>query len=515
MGCTASGSIKIDGTNQGSINNKYDDFSHNISNKKPTVSLEDDEDIEEHVTGISSKKYSRKESDETIQITRSLSNIQLLTNQLKDMKDKKKTIVIDDNQSESASTAKESPISESSDSSWQPSPMEHTSQKSMSQKSSGSSKKNPNSRTRRFTSNGDTMSRQTDSDSVKSITLPKTEINLLKMTQILTNDELRNGFASFMLEEIEAEDFTFLQGVNVMLNTCPEEMLAKSKQLLQSYFLQDSHLARNFELSSKKLSIRDEESRMLEIFRSLDKVQIDVIAILAMRSFPRFLKSELCKNLIQTSAKNVTVSSQKNRKKSIRKSYKNMNTPLVDTGMSIAEKVTAAFAAGVLDPLLISQSWLSPVLLGCDNLPVPLALVEIGLDEELQQINTFAVVYTNAMFETCTGFNRSDMVGTDFRTCGLTGNMNKNDQSTEARSLYNSMEKALVSKVTFNCYRKDGSTFQNIICTKPIYDQFKIYRYSLCAMFDADSINASFSQLQLTDQMIRIFPETIIWSVPE
>lgn len=511
MGCTASVDVEINGTYHHDSMNKHSLDGLSKSSKKPTVSLEDDEEIEEYVTG-SSKKHD-KENDEGIQISRSLSNIQLLANQLKEAQSKKKkTVVIDDNQSES--TAKESPMSDSIES-WQASPMESMSQKSMSQKSTGSSKRNPNSRTRRFSGNGDSMSRRTDSESVKSVNLPKTEINLQKMTQILTNDELRYGFATFMVEEIDAEDFTFLQGVNVMLNTCPDEMLAKSKQLLQSFFLQDSQLARNVEVSAKKLSTRDEESRMLEIFRSLDKVQIDVIAILAMRSFPRFLKSELCKNLIQSSTKNLSVESQKSRKKNIRKSYKNVNTPLLDTGMSIAEKVGAAFTAGVLDPLLISQSWLSPVLLGCDNLPVPLALVELGLDEDMIQINTFSIVYTNAMFETCTGFSRLDMVGTDFRTCGLIGDPEKEKPSTEARSLFNAMQKASVAKVTFNCYRKDGSSFQNIICTKPVYDQFKIYRYSLCAMFDADGANSSFSQLQLMDQMIRIFPETIIWSVPE
>lgn len=219
-----------------------------------------------------------------------------------------------------------------------------------------------------------------------------------------------------------------------------------------------------------------------ELMRYLTTAQNEVMKIMAMGSFPRFLKS---KGYLEYHC-----------------SKRSASTHEEDTDRILRaaeESPSASTVSAELSRLLSSGSWLPSLIAAAEFLPVCITVADASSERR-----GFPLIYTNAYFEKITGYACTDIVG---RNCKFLQADKAELDSIERIST--ALRDAQPVRVAITNVRKDGTPFLNLLALKPIFDQAGVYRYVVGMQFDATQSDATPAKLKIVDELLKVLPDTI------
>lgn len=219
----------------------------------------------------------------------------------------------------------------------------------------------------------------------------------------------------------------------------------------------------------------------LDLIIGFKLAQAEIVKIMALGAFPRFLMST-----------NFGV-------------YRSESIKIATASLASRQYARVSMDTE-LEKLLVSTSWLKGLLTSVENLPVCVSLASAN-----KQMKGFPLIYVNAAFETCTGYNRSEIIG---QNCRFLQVGKEEGHLAEAESI-NQMTEGLrdgkLVKVTITNFRKDGTPFRNLLAMKPILDSDGEYAFVLGIQFDVGQKDASPEKIRLIDALFSVIPNTIMY----
>ena len=153
-----------------------------------------------------------------------------------------------------------------------------------------------------------------------------------------------------------------------------------------------------------------------------------------------------------------------------------------------------------IDRLLATGAWLDSFFAAVEELPICVSLSTANINRR-----GFPLIYVNKAFESTTGYSRSEIVGQNCRFLQSGGFCEQDmiDKMTHA------LATASPIKVAITNYRKDGSTFTNLLAMKPIFDTKGTYRFVIGVQFDVTAEDADISKINMIDDMLTILPNVV------
>jgi PAS domain S-box-containing protein len=169
------------------------------------------------------------------------------------------------------------------------------------------------------------------------------------------------------------------------------------------------------------------------------------------------------------------------------------------------------------DRIIRSESWLSTLLMAAESLPVPFSMASAGKFG-------FPIIYTNPRFEALTGYSKREIIGQNckfLQQCSMQGRseaevavMNASAKNNERKLIQLREVLALGKAATIQLvnYRKDGTMFQNYVLLKPIFDQYRRYRYVIGLQFELKGDDSAYnSEQKLSNRnLFNLLPDQLI-----
>jgi PAS domain S-box-containing protein len=125
----------------------------------------------------------------------------------------------------------------------------------------------------------------------------------------------------------------------------------------------------------------------------------------------------------------------------------------------------------------------------------------------------FPLIYVNASFEKTTGYPREEIIGQNcrFLQIGKTADQKAEEESIALMTV--ALRDGKQIKVAITNFKKDGTSFRNLLAMKPIFDQRGNYAFVLGIQFDIGDATASPKKMKIIDDLFRVLPDTV--SAPE
>ena len=225
------------------------------------------------------------------------------------------------------------------------------------------------------------------------------------------------------------------------------------------YVLSTVYQSKHLVYSSKSIVTKSLDSFSLIYFTQMLDVLVEAqdqaIQIMADSAFPRFLLSEGFQNwrdFEKCSAK-VLIESQA---ESAGMGGDGIKSPVI---LKMSKE---------LDNVLMRTSWLAGLLSSVESLPVCISLAAAS-----KTMKGFPLIYVNAAFENCTGYDRDDVIG---KNCNFLQRGKETGHVSEPQSiarLSKALRNASPVKVAITNFKKDGTPFRNLLAMKPILDQVR------------------------------------------
>jgi PAS domain S-box-containing protein len=137
-----------------------------------------------------------------------------------------------------------------------------------------------------------------------------------------------------------------------------------------------------------------------------------------------------------------------------------------------------------LDKVLVSSNWLREMLAAVENIPICITVAAASM-----AMPGFPLLYVNSAFESTTGYTRHEIIGQNCRFLQL-GKLDGEVAEQESISrLSHSLSEAKPVRVAITNYRKDGTSFSNLLAMKPIMDEVSSVPF-LCLRCPAMSCHA-------------------------
>lgn len=180
------------------------------------------------------------------------------------------------------------------------------------------------------------------------------------------------------------------------------------------------------------------------------------MAIVAMGAIPRYLSSHYYKDWSLAHLKVVRDSSKLSEFEGQTEEIAAEHTPKF--GMKEASRE--------LDRVLMSSIWLREMLVAIENLPLCVSVASAS-----NKMRGFPLIYVNTAFETTTGYRRDEIIGQNCRFLQSHGLEVPIGQDENISKISHSLKEAQPIKIALTNYRKDGSSFHNLLAMKPIMDE--------------------------------------------
>lgn len=119
-----------------------------------------------------------------------------------------------------------------------------------------------------------------------------------------------------------------------------------------------------------------------------------------------------------------------------------------------------------LDRIFISSNWLREMLAAVEHIPICITVAAAS-----RAMPGFPLLYVNSAFESTTGYTRQEIIGQNCRFLQL-GKLDGEvaEQESISRLSY-ALSEAKPVRVAITNYRKDGTSFSNLLAMKPIMDE--------------------------------------------
>ena len=156
-------------------------------------------------------------------------------------------------------------------------------------------------------------------------------------------------------------------------------------------------------------------------------------------------------------------------------------------------------------------SWLNEVIIMTENIPI---CVSISSHEKTENVN-YPLVYVNKAFEETTGYPRDEIVG---KNCKFLQKKyhesnndieNNNNEINAISQMTTSLSKGENCKVLITNYKKDGTSFRNLLNLFPIKYKSGEICYYIGIQCDVTNPKTPYNYIMLVDDLMSILPKII------
>lgn len=119
-----------------------------------------------------------------------------------------------------------------------------------------------------------------------------------------------------------------------------------------------------------------------------------------------------------------------------------------------------------LDKVLTSSNWLREMLVAVEHIPICVTVAAASM-----AMPGFPLLYVNRAFESTTGYTRQEIIGQNCRFLQLGKLDGEVSEQDSINRLSYALSEAKPVRVAITNYRKDGTSFSNLLAMKPIMDE--------------------------------------------
>ena len=313
---------------------------------------------------------------------------------------------------------------------------------------------------------------------------------------LLSSNSGRDAFYHFLKSEHATENLHFFEAVDAFSkNSSNENLKADIGAIVDKFLLPCSDEEVNVSSTTKVLIVSmvkaatdNQKAEDYEgIRKALEKAQQDILIIMALGAYPRFVKSKLYKDW----------------KRNMEKSSLKTVSGTITTG-SIATTSMGLCIEALLDEevsnILKAGSWISNFMAATDNLPFCIAIASANKNRY-----GFPLIFVNKMFIKTTGYSYSEVIGQNCKFLQQKESVVLDAEKEQRLALTEALRDAKPVKVVITNYRKSGEKFLNLLSMKPIVDQVGNYRYVVSIQFEVNDVS-SMSMLSIADSLTDLLP---------
>lgn len=245
-----------------------------------------------------------------------------------------------------------------------------------------------------------------------------------------------------------------------------------ANNLFQTYLRQNAPFEINLSdnLKSKLISLVKNDIftgsfEQEDLRKSLELAQSEVVAILAMNSFARYLASEQYSKWREEEFNNT---------KKFTKNPRASDMAYLTNIFECPQAIGKAFS--IIDPneikyIITCSQWVTYFISSVDSLPYAVSILcgDSSKESYLTQL------YVNSDFEEVTGYERSELVGKHLEL--LHG---EKSEPHSIAAMKSSLKELKSGKVEITYHKRDGTEFKAQQHMKPIFDQNNTGKYIIC-----------------------------------
>lgn len=327
---------------------------------------------------------------------------------------------------------------------------------------------------------------------------------------LLDSNTGREAFYQFLKEEHATENLNFFEAVDSIMNpnsnnnnnNDDDNNIKKGVGSIVDKFLlptssEEVNLSSNTKaliLSTVKAATDNQTNNYEYVQDALIKARNDILIIMTLGSYPRFVKSnkhiEWKRKLEKESLETVTRSASEST---------NTNAS-IDSSSKLSLSMESICDQEIGKLLKSGISWITNFMVATDNLPFCIAIATAN-----KKRYGFPLIFVNKCFIKSTGYDYSDIIGQNCKFLQKKDHIIEEKEVTQRLALTESLRDAKPVKVVITNYRKNGQTFLNLLSMKPIFDQNGKYRYVVSMQFEVNDESSS-NVLSMADSLADLLP---------
>ncbi len=235
-------------------------------------------------------------------------------------------------------------------------------------------------------------------------------------------------------------------------------------------------------------AVNDEYIANEVVLAALEKALNEVISLLSMGAYPRFLESAFYKQLAD---EEIRLSS------AIHLDQPNVRSPL--TPPNAIERAMAVMDKTESGRMVTANSWMASFLATAETLPLGISIASARRERP-----GYPLVYVNPYLEKMSGYSRAELIGQSWRI--MQGEVSEPEA---VELLLTSLAAARKVQVVITNVRKCGGTFKNLLTLKPMFDAEENCIYFIGISVDLSEAGSVEHGSKLVEQMSQTLPNNI------
>ena len=171
-----------------------------------------------------------------------------------------------------------------------------------------------------------------------------------------------------------------------------------------------------------------------------------------------------------------------------------------DSDAVSVDSIVEAIPSDKLTAYLSTKSWLHALRAVIEDLPICVTLATARKTQP-----GFPLIMVNRMFEETTGYSRSEIIGQNCKFLQSGGYC----EHSQLWRLSEALRNAKPMRVRITNYRKDGSSFKNLLAIKPIFDSEGNYCFVLGVQIDSSDEDLDPLHIKVVDDLLFLLPNTM------
>lgn len=302
---------------------------------------------------------------------------------------------------------------------------------------------------------------------------------------MLSTDDSYDAFYKFLQSEYSCENLSFYSEVEALKRLDDPNWSERLQKLPEEYLRIGARQELNLShgMRSTLLSLIESEyaTNRETILSALESTQKEIIVIMAMGPFPRFIGSPIYKEWRL----------KEQQKCNMQSSWR----------AAISDDIEVSVTGLTQEPKVVNsnefESWLSVLIAAVELVPISLVLFSAR-----ETNNRYPIVYANKYFGLLTNYRVKDIIGFTYDFLARDG-----ENCPAYKSVLNAFATASALTTSLQCKRKNGQVFKNLIAMKPIFNEHGEYCYVIAVNIDVTSRGGSTSEVRVANELLRSLPD--------
>jgi len=323
----------------------------------------------------------------------------------------------------------------------------------------------------------------------------------------LSNKHAKEYFMNFLKQEYSDENLRLYDEICQIKNQTDKGSLnIKAKEIYDTYIKPGASSETNipdYQRNTLKAVIFDsnidssndtaDHEKDQQLILAIDQVKKEILGILTLGSFPRFMKSKFYTDFLEKHRSKVYEETSRDRCDSL----DNLSTTEETLYGATVNNMFQLMKTNDVKDLINSEKWLEPLLVCCEKLPIAISIATT-------KTQGFPLIYVNKEFTNMTKFQKEDCIG---KKCSFL--QSDNSEAEQITKMQESLCNAQPIKVQLTNFKKNGEKFINLLAMKPIFDQDGGYRYVIALSSDVTSLDTTALKLSVADNILKLMPDMI------